>query len=313
MRKVLIFSLLLLTNVYFAEAQQTRPTPQPNQQQKEITNRRNPSTREMQQQERLSQIRTQNAELDDMLRSVKQTPSEVNNIYRKSKKEERELLTPAQADLDTYSNFLNQRKTGILKLRADTGCAENSKVIIANDECLKFSMPGAGSSYSFRTNDYRLRRLADLTFIDDKFSAFGLLTQILFVEIGDVPIDNVTLDSEQVKFLVNFQPQSEFEKFKEIHHKLVTVGIKNGNSLYKREITPAANMTYALRSTAYEAEVFRAYEDEVYDEFSFDQRKDVIIIFRVIRKNPNQDITILWKELSRKNSPKLKNIPENID
>lgn len=326
MQKFLIISFLFLNSLYFVKAQQPSSSPSANQQQnnqqqnnqQQNRSNRSDTVREPTQQEiQTLQMRkitdAQNAELDNSLRNIKLIPQEVHNLYRKSKKEEKEILQPDQENLVKYSNFLRQRKTGITKLIASSECAENSNVVIASEKCLKYSMPGAGASYSFRINDYRIKRLADLTFVDGKFSAFGLLTQAIFVEIGDISLDAVDPNTDPIKFLTDFQPLSDFSHFKETHQQLVTTGIKHNNFVFKREITPQINKTYAFRSIAYNGESLRSFEGESYNEFSFDQRKDVIIIFQVIEIEPNQSITFIWKELSRKNSPKLKNLPERLD
>lgn len=314
MRKFLTLSLLFLFSVNVVIAQHNKNTSQPSQQQNaKVDNRRNPTPREMQQEERLSQINAANQQLDSSLRNVKHFPQEVHNLYRKSKKEEKELLQPKQSDLAKHSKFLSQRKTGVVKLITDTGCADNSRVVLASEKCLTYSMPGAGSSFSFRIDDYRIKHLSDLTFINNKLEAFGLLTQTLFVEIGDVPIDEVNTTSTPIAFLENFQPESDFLLFKETYKKLSTTGIQHNKFTYKREIEPLTNKTYALHSIAYNGKVSRSFEGESYDEFSFDQRKDIIIIFQVIAKESNQSITILWKELSRKNPPKFKSLPERLD
>ncbi len=322
MQRLFVFSFFVLCSFSFVAAQQTSSTPQNNQNnQKDTSNKSNtnnstyrePTPQEIQSQELRSQQNAHAADLDNMLRSVKLIPQEVHNLYRKSKKEEKELLQPNQSDLTKHSKFLSQRKTGIVKLITDTGCADNSKVVLASEKCLTYSMPGAGSSFSFRVNDYRIKHLSDLTFIGNKLVAFGLLTQTLFIEIGDISIDEVNSTSAPVEFLESFQPESEFSSFTETYQKISTTGIQHNNFTYKREIEPLVNKTYALRSIAYNGKVSRSFEGESYDEFSFDQRKDVIIIFQIIAKESDQNITILWKELSRKNSPKLKNLPERID
>ena len=39
---------------------------------------------------------------------------------------------------------------------------------------------------------------------------------------------------------------------------------------------------------------------------NYDKRNDVTVVFRVVEKDANGDLTILWKEISRKNSPEIK-------
>ncbi len=43
-----------------------------------------------------------------------------------------------------------------------------------------------------------------------------------------------------------------------------------------------------------------------YNEMNFDKRNDITVVFRVVEKDPNGDLTILWKEITRKTSPEIK-------
>ena len=130
----------------------------------------------------------------------------INNIYRKPTKNEFELLAPNKEDLKKYAQFLRQSNTGLLKLIADQGCAENTNVLDVSEVCLKYSMPGAGSSYSFRTENYRIRRLSDLTYADDSFQSLGILAHAILVNVGDIPLEQISLQTKGLKFLTEFKP-----------------------------------------------------------------------------------------------------------
>lgn len=230
---------------------------------------------------------------------------EITPLYRKPSKKELKAIEPSRELLDKYAEFLRQPNTGLTKLIDDKGCAENTKVVVATDDCLKYTMPGAGSSFSFRTQTYRIARLADLTFTDKSFQALGVLLHGIFVNIGNVPLEEVTLQTKGLKYLVDFEPQPDYEKGKEIDSQLLK-GINRDGFLYRRGLFIVENTTFALRSIAYGGKYFRAVKGITYNEFNYDKRRDVIVVFRIVEKDEAGNVTILWKELQQKDSPEIR-------
>nr|MBA3334881.1 hypothetical protein [Acidobacteriota bacterium] len=83
-------------------------------------------------------------------------------------------------------------------------------------------------------------------------------------------------------------------------------GVFSDGFQYRRGFYAVENTTYVLRSIAYDGKYFRAVEGVAYNEFAFDKRRDVTVAFRIVRKDSDGSVTILWKEILRKNSPKIK-------
>lgn len=231
----------------------------------------------------------------------------VEPLYRKPTKKELKAVEPRRELFAKFAKFLRQPKTGLTKLIDDKGCAENTKVVVATDNCLQYTMPGAGSSFSFRTENYRIPRLADLTFTDKSFQAGGILLHGIFVNIGDVPLEEVNLQTKGLKYLADFQPEPNYEKSIKIDLQLIQ-GIKNDGFFYRRGLFIVENTTFALRSIAYRGKYFRAVKNLTYNEFAFDKRKDVIVVFRIVEKDEAGNVTILWKELQDKDSPEVKRV-----
>lgn len=230
--------------------------------------------------------------------------SRIKPLYRRPTTEELKSVEPSPELLGKYAEFLRQPNTGLTKLISDKGCSENTKVVSAKDDCLKYTMPGSGSSFSFREGTYRLPRLADLTFTDNSFQASGAILHGIFVKLGDVPISEITLQTRGLKFLVDFQPEPDYARAKEIDQRLST-GIESDGFLYRRGLYAVDDATYALRSTAYGGKNYRAAYGVTYNEFDFDRRTDVIVVFRVVARDADGDVTILWKKLEEKKSPKV--------
>ncbi len=304
MKNLLLMFCLILIGGVSVKAQTPPPRPQPTPNQRE---------------EMLRQIRAQEAATRafDRLRALESSrygaertlPSadsqNLRALYRKPTKEESALLAPAAEDLEKYAAFLRIPNTGLTKLAADKGCAENTKILVATADCLAFTMPGAGSSYSFRTENYRIARLADVTFTENSFQATGVRLHGIFVNIGDVPLEQVNLQTKGMKFLTDFQPEADFQKAKELDKQL-SEGIKADGFIYRRALRSVDDTTFVLRSVAYRGKYLRAVSGFTYNELDFDKRSDVIVAFRIVRRHEDGAVTILWKQLAKQASPKTK-------
>ncbi len=226
-------------------------------------------------------------------------------LYRKPTKEELKTIAPNAEDVSKYADFLKNENAGITKLAVDFGCADNPIVVVATPDCLLYTMPGAGSSYSFRINNYRIRRLADLTFTNNSFQTTGILTHGILINLGDISLEQISLQTKGVKFLLDFPPTAEYEQAVETERRLVA-GIEQDGFVYKSGLAAEENRTYFLRSIAYRGASLRAVGGVTYNELDFDKREDIFVAFRIIRKDEDGSITILWKELDSKKSPKIK-------
>ncbi len=236
----------------------------------------------------------------------------IRPLYRDLKKDEKELVALNGEDAEKYAEFLKQKNTGLIKMISDRGCDKNFNVVISSPHCEKYSMPGAAASYSFRAGQYRLRQLGDIIFTGGQFQGVGELTHGIFVNIGDVPLEKVDLQTNGVSFLMTIAPSEDMEKADELTKKLLAEeGIKNGEFIYRSIMPVAENRTYVLRSIAYRGNIYRTIQGMVYDELEFDKRREITVAFRVVRLEGEESATILWKELDNQKTPKLKFEEEN--
>lgn len=238
-------------------------------------------------------------------RQILYAQNALRELYREPTSDELKSVAPNREDLQKYAAFLQQPDTGLIKLINDAGCSENSKIIVATAECLNYKFPGAGSSFSFRTNSYRLPRLADLTFTENSFQATGVHLHGIFVNIGDVPLEKVSLNTRGLQSLSTFEPATEFRNAAKID-KVLSSGVVIDGFIYRRALYAKENTTFALRSVAYGGKSYRAVGGITYNELNFDKRRDVIVIFRVVRTHRDGSVSILWKKLSDEKAAKLK-------
>ncbi len=230
--------------------------------------------------------------------------SRIKPLYRKPNQDELNLLAPHPKDLQEFAEFLSSKNTGITKLIIDKGCNDDLKIVDSTPHCLKYAMPGAGSSYSFRIENYQSKNLGDLNFTGDKFETPGILKHGILVNIGDIDLNKIDSETKELRVLIEFKPTDDFKKAS-VFSAMLEKGIDDGNFVYKNDALVMEKTTYALRSIAYRGESMKEFDHVVYDEFDFDDRNDILVVFRAIRIVPDESITIIWKVLSKKKSPKM--------
>ncbi|MBK9153614.1 MAG: hypothetical protein IPM25_05280 [Chloracidobacterium sp.] len=226
-------------------------------------------------------------------------------IYRRPGKEETAVLAVAEQHLARYSAFLDQPETGIVKLNADSSCISDEDQITASEQCLPFKMPGAGTSFSFRTESYRLPRIADIILFDGIFRTGGVYQYVVMAEIGDVPIEDVAFETKGMKYLLDLKPVRDSAEFLRYNDEIVK-GIEADGFLYRKGHHVRENWTYILRSIAYRGQFFRSIGGVRYDELDLDRRRDIIVAFRVVERDSAGNVTIAWKVLKDNEAPKLK-------
>jgi hypothetical protein len=300
----LVLTVSLLAALACAQGDTTpipRPTPNPvleNQQTQDAMRRANDLNRRSDELQMTQKFPVKVPEKERAFREL------IEPLYRNSTDEERAFMAPDAEDSASYRDFLKQKNTGIIKLVADRGCADNAKVVNASIDCSRYPMPGAGSGYSFRFGDYRMHHISDIVFRNGKFEALGVLNHGIMVNLGDVPIDSVTEKSEGVNYLVKVRPSKDFTEAADLATKL-TKGIKNGGRTYASILPMGADSTYVLRSIAYEGEAMRKVGPYAYNEMDLDKRRDVLVVFRVVRVSKDE-VTLVWKQLDDRKAPKLK-------
>jgi hypothetical protein len=83
-------------------------------------------------------------------------------------------------------------------------------------------------------------------------------------------------------------------------------GLQNGQYTYRKAFPAVENTTFALRVVAYRGNLYRTFRGYRYNLLSGDKRMDLTVAFRIIGKDADGGITLLWKELDRKESPRIK-------
>lgn len=230
---------------------------------------------------------------------------EIKKLYRLPTEEENALLAPPAGDIQRFADLLKSRRSGLIKLMPDVGCDDLTLQNTRSPDCDRYTIPGGGSGFSFRTGTHRQWLLSDLIFDGRHFIAFGEFSQGFLAHLPDETIETVGLNSEGVKFVSDFVPATLPETVSKQNQEFVE-GVQNGRFTYAKLLPAKENGVYVLRSIAYRGKAIRTSLGGIeYNELDFDKRADIIVAFRVIRRAEDGSMTILWKELRRNESPKM--------
>jgi hypothetical protein len=187
------------------------------------------------------------------------------------------LFSPSAKDQAKFAEFLKQPNTGLIRL-LPRGIYED-KVTIRGAANYSFTRLRYGYDieiHAVPVNEYTnpLTRECGLRM------GHGFLTVL-----GNVPLEKVTLEHKGVKFLDAYNPPSTAAELI-AEERRSRYGIDKNGYGYSRATLITLNFTYAIRSINY-------------------GQSDVLVTFRVVRKEIDGSIVILWKTLKQFQAPPL--------
>lgn len=251
-----------------------------------------------QKRERMERAEEQRRQEDTLRIRIIDTQINRNRPVSRTKSKESNKVAINNEDVNLFHDFLNKAGTGILRLHDLNGCERNKK------QCPQ-SLAGKGSSYSFRQNIYVEKSFADILFENLSFQLQGINTLGFLTDLGDLPLENLSLTSNGIKELKEFEPSNKLEVIDK-QYLAANKGFKVGNFIYTTSLLYKENSTFAFRSILYN--VISKSEDNGKGENDVNSKPtdgDVIIVFRVIRKHEDKSISLLWKTLQTKESPTI--------
>jgi len=208
-----------------------------------------------------------------------QLEKEVDALWEQIKAKEAPLLATSAADQAAFAEFLQQPETGLIRLlpreRYET----------------KLKIRGGGAYYSFTRLTHEYGYGSDLELQQGKFSVgFAGADSGFLIALGDTPLEEVTLDHPGVRFPAEFTPPTK-EADARAQHRQTYTGIQVGDFTYKYSLPAAVNTSYVVRSIQYDT-------------------ADVLVAFRVVRKDYDGSLILLWKMLKKFPVPKLERASE---
>ena len=219
---------------------------------------------------------------DDVLKQIETKRTELSAL-------EKRFLAPSEEDRAAYAEFLQQPHTGLFRLLPRD--VYESEVYKKNLKTL--TLRGGGAYYSFArlTHEYGYGSDIELNsgYLSVGFAGadFGMLTKLV-----DLPFEEITLEHSGVRFLAAYNPPGELPKARIEQRRFGGRGVTIDNELYQTRMPVEVDTTYLLRSINYDT-------------------SDVLVAFRVVRKDSDGSVIIVWKLLKNYPKPELaRNNPE---
>jgi hypothetical protein len=184
------------------------------------------------------------------------------------------LLEPADEDRRAWAEFLRQPDTGLIRLLPEERYRD------------KLALRGDGAYYSFARLTHEYGQGSDLALRDGAFhSGFAGYQTGLLVRLGDLPLERATLEHPAIRFLAAFQPAQREPEIRARQRELSRPGLEHEGFTYRREVKVEPDTTYALRSIDYD-------------------RSDVIVAFRVGRRDADGSVILPWRKLATLPAPR---------
>ena len=240
-------------------------------------------------------INQENRERNLRTRNNQTTSRRSLNLDTKIIEDIEKRLIVSQNDYVKYDSFLKSPKTGIFKFLLSEDCSVIPKKE-EQSECSekKSLIEYFAGSYSLRDRKYKSSVSADFSLVQNRLSAKQSEFQIIIANLGDVPLENLTLDSDGISYLRDFKPATQITEVKK-QFKLFAEGVSDGGYNYSKSEILKLNNTYVIRTIAYDGNKY----------ITTNEASDLIVVVKLIGYEKNDSITFVWKELVSKRSPTL--------
>lgn len=211
---------------------------------------------------------------EDLLKQIEAKRAELDAL-------EKSFLAPSEEDREAYATFLRQPDTGIVRI-----LPRETYDDVANKDRKRIVTRGGGAYYSFTRQSHEYGYGSDIELAQNQLSVgfagadYGLLTNI-----GDVPLENVTLEMPAASIFAAYNPPSEEPKAR-IEQRRFSMGADLQGISVTRHLPMKLNSTYLVRSVNYD-------------------QSDVLVAFRVVRIDSDKSAILLWKLLKKYPTPNL--------
>ncbi len=198
----------------------------------------------------------------------------INSLMKKLRDKERQFLQPSDADLATFAVFLRQPDTGLTRLMPRE--KYDGKLITR----------GGGAYFSFTRLEHEYGYGSDISLQQGELSVgFAGASFGFMAALGDAPLESVTTDHAGVRYLAEFVAPNKEPEARE-QYRLGRPGISVNGFTYLSRVQTSVNTTYVLRSVDYNS-------------------SDVLVAFRIVRKDDDGSMILLWKILNKYPVPQL--------
>lgn len=218
----------------------------------------------------------QSAPREDLLKELQAKRAELQKL-------EKQFLAPSEEDRAAYAEFLSQPDTGLIRLLPRE--VYDSEVYKKNTKTL--TMRGAGAYYSFSRLTHEYGHGSDIELSSGHLSVggFGGASYGMLTTLVDLPIEEITIEHPGVQVMAAHNVPGEEPKARLEYRRFATGATIDGQR-YQTRVPVAVGATYLLRSINYDT-------------------SDVLVAFRVIRKDSDGSVIIVWKLLKNYPKPEL--------
>lgn len=206
---------------------------------------------------------------DDVIKQIETKRAELSALEKK-------LLAPAEEDRAALAGFLGSRDKGLIRLLPRE----------VYDKETTLTIRGGGSYYSFVNLTHAYGRGSDIA-LEQGFLSVGFAgaNYGMLINLGDVPLEEINTEHPSVQFLSAYNTVLE-EPQARVEQRRFSSGTKVDGLMYSRRVRAQVKATYVVRSINY-------------------SDSDVLVAFRVIRKDTDGSLIIAWKMLQEYPIPDL--------
>ena len=208
---------------------------------------------------------------EDILKQIQAKRAELDGL-------EKRFLSPSEEDTAKYADFLSQPNTGLIRLLPREKYDRDAKGAM--------TIRGGGAYYSFVRLTHEYGYGSDIELSNGVLSTgFAGANYGIITSLGDIPLENVSVETGGAQVLAAHVPPSEEPKAR-IEQRKWSNGETVDSANYRNRVGLAVNSTYLLRSVDYET-------------------SDVLVAFRVVRLDSDDSAVILWKLVKKYPTPVL--------
>jgi len=213
---------------------------------------------------------------DEVLKQIETKRAELAALEKK-------FLSPSEEDRAAYPDFLSQSDSGLIRLLPREVYESESYKINKKTIVIR----GGGSYYSFllRTHEYGDGTDVGLDsgHLRVGFAGFnfGIMTNL-----GNVPFEEIMPEHPFAHFVSTYSPPLKEPEVRSEQMRFGR-GVTVGDTIYRNSLPVEVNSTYLLRSIDYYA------------------KENVMVVLRVVRKDTDGSVIIVWKILKKYPQPEV--------
>jgi hypothetical protein len=202
---------------------------------------------------------------------------------------ENEFLAPTAADRTQFATLLAQPNTGLIRLLP----RETYDADVVKNIAKTLTTKGGGAYYSFRRLTHEYGYGSDIELSSGHLSVgFAGADYGMLLKLGDIGLEDLTPQLPALRTLIEYTPAKTEADARVEHRKFQTGGEVQG-FIYKSRLPLEINTTYVLRSINYRGSSINIYPDS-----------DIVVGFRVVRKDTDDSVIIAYKVLKDFSAPK---------